>query len=315
VIFLLGAGASIDAGMPSVTDLAGELRRRLPGVRDINGQTCRKFLQLFDAIAECDPEARNNYERFFEWLLLFIQVQREPYRRAIGINFGPDLAEAAAPLAFVIKQPTWKILSERHQSTTYQPDYLANLGHFLPQRGRLKVFTLNYDLCVEDACRAQGIDVATGFLPGVGTWSPSQFHRLTAGINLYKLHGSINWSPGGDLPDQGLIERYPADWSREPELLLGPRSKLQHDDPYVTLYSEFHDALRHTTVCVAIGCSFRDDHVRWPVREAGRRGMKTIDVNPSSVEWVFEGYKEISMGTKEAFESNAIRDAIEAAGA
>ena len=70
VIFLLGAGASMDAVFPNVAGLTHELRDRLPHVRDRNGETCAEFPELFDAIAQHDPEAGRNYERFFEYLEL-----------------------------------------------------------------------------------------------------------------------------------------------------------------------------------------------------------------------------------------------------
>jgi SIR2-like domain len=131
-----------------------------------------------------------------------------------------------------------------------------------PTEGRLKVFTTNYDLCIEDACRCQGIDVITGFQPSTGQWSPSVFQSVAPGINLYKLHGSLSWSYFSAVPpdsaNQPLVESYPPQWNKEPELLLGPGLKLQHDDPFVTLYCEFHRAIRRAKVCVAIGYSFRD---------------------------------------------------------
>lgn len=308
VIFVLGAGASRDAGMPLVAQLTEELRDRLPGLR-INGKTRPEFPKLFDAIVEHDPDVKDNYERFFEWLGLLGKVQRNPFRRALRVEIEPDLAAVVGELAFRIKLPIWEILRSRHHCATYRPDYLAKLGEFLPERGRLKAFTLNYDLSVEDACRAQGIDVITGFQPSTGRWNPSGFRARTRGINLYKLHGSLNWVLDDNLPDRRLIEYYPPQWDKEPELLLGPGVKLQHDDPFVTVYSEFHKALRRAKVCVVIGYSFRDDHIKEPLREASRRGMTIVDVNPLSIETGFENYKEVSLGAKEALESDAILDA------
>jgi hypothetical protein len=172
------------------------------------------------------------------------------------------------------------------------------------------VFTLNYDLCVEDACRAHGTNVITGFQPGNGGWSPLQFRTGNRGINLYKLHGSLNWGLDDKLIKRRLVERYPPKWDKEPELLLGPGSKLQHDDPFVTLYSEFHKAVRRAGVCVVIGYSLRDDHIKEPLLEAGRRGMTVIDVNPSATDRSLERYKRVSMGAKEAFESGVLYDAV-----
>ncbi|MBY5868637.1 SIR2 family protein [Rhizobium leguminosarum] len=313
-VFLVGAGASVDAGMPLVTQLTKELRDRLPDIRDINGHTRAEFPALFNAIASHDDEVIENYERFFEWLSFIRQAQMGPFNKLTCFTLPPQLLTAAGELAFVIKKPVWEILRSQHQLPTYQPGYFARLRDFLPEHGRLKVFTTNYDLCVEDACRNQGIDVVTGFHPSTGQWTPSLFRNPGPGINLYKLHGSLNWNLGDDGVDWGNcppVERYPPKWDQEPDLILGPGSKLQHDDPFVTLYAELHRAIRRAKVCVAIGHSFRDLHIKEPIRGASHRGMTVIDVNPSPCEWSFCHYTKIRMRAKEALESGKILQAIQ----
>lgn len=312
-IFLLGAGASMDAGMLSVAQLTASLRERLPSLRDINGNTRAEFLALFEAIARHDDEVPQNYERFFEWLVLMRQGQKAPFHKLVRFELEQPLVTAAGEIAFVIKQPICEILRSRHECSTYRPGYLAKLGDFLPEQGRLRVFTTNYDLCIEDACRAEGIDVKTGFHPDSGQWCPSLFRNEAPGINLYKLHGSLNWGLSDDLSDleyRPLVERYPPRWDKEPELILGPGSKLQPDDPYAALYAEFHRAIRQAKVCIAIGYSFRDNHIKMPVRRASHRGMTVIDVNPSAEEWTFDCYTKIRMGAKEAFESGKVLNAV-----
>ncbi len=73
----------MDAGMPSVVQLTTGLRERLPGLKDINGDTRPEFPMLFDAIAHHDGEVTKNYERFFEWLALLCQGQRDPFHKAV----------------------------------------------------------------------------------------------------------------------------------------------------------------------------------------------------------------------------------------
>jgi len=66
LIFLLGGGASVDAGMPAVAGLTKELKRRLPRLRDINGKRRAGLARLFDAVARVDPSILCNHERFFD---------------------------------------------------------------------------------------------------------------------------------------------------------------------------------------------------------------------------------------------------------
>ena len=313
IVFLIGAGASADAGMPLVSCLTTEIREQLRLLPDINGEIRPEFPKLFDAIAHEDQEVLTNYERFFEWISLINRSQVDPFRKLIRFDLDQYLLDAAPFLAWSIKKPIWKFFSLRHNCSTYQPGYFSKLGGFLPERSRLKVFTTNYDLCIEDACRACGIEVVTGFHPRTGQWSPSLFRGRSPGINLYKLHGSLNWGLSDNLTDlqnRPLIESYPANWDKEPELILGPGSKLQPDDPYASLYAEFHKAIRTAKVCVAIGYSFRDEHIRQPIQQANSRGMIVIDVNPSPVGWSFSRSIKLKMGARQAFDDEEISRAI-----
>jgi hypothetical protein len=300
-IFLLGAGASADAGMPLVAELTQEMRQRLSRDED-----CRCAVELFDGLSKCDPEIPSNYERFFEWVQLLIRVQTGPFRKVVKrFAVSRKLIEAAPDTAFALKKPIYDILRGRRRRTGYRPGYFAKLGEFIPERGRLKIFTTNYDLCLEDGCRNQGIDVVTGFHSRSGKWRPSCFEGTSPGINLYKLHGSLNWGQ----TDEGRwrIVSYPPDWNGEPELVLGPGRKLQDDEPFVTLYAEFHRALRRAKALVAIGCSFRDDHIKKPVRGAAMDfGMKVIEVYSQGL----DVSQPVPRRAKEALENGEIGRAL-----
>jgi len=292
-IFLLGAGASADAGMPLVAELTRELRQRLHSDADF------RCAELFDALTKCDPEIASNYERFFEWIQLLIKLQTKPFRQLVsGYVVDQELLNAAQHAPFLVKSPICDILRSRRQCTSYRPGYFGGLRKFIPASGRLKVFTTNYDLCLEDGCQNEGIDVVTGF-DSKGRWRPSCSEGTARGINLYKLHGSLNW---GQLSER--IVSYPLDWDGEPELVLGPGKKLQHDEPFVTLYAEFHRALRRAKTLVAIGCSFRDDHIRRPVVGAVHHfGVKVIEVYSKSLN---ESEQLIPLSAKKALEGGKI---------
>jgi hypothetical protein len=305
-MFLLGAGASADANMPLVDQLTSELRKRLPHVLDVNGNRCSEFPELFDTLAEYDPEIRRNYERFFEWLR-FLKDAQGPFKQGVRVKLDRRLRDAILPLIWVIRNPIAKILRLRHKSKTYCFHYFSALANFIPSQGPLKVFSTNYDLCVEDACRRyRDIEVITGFHPRSPgnprrrSWDPNRFHHSNRAINLYKLHGSLNWTT---LSNGEIAEHYPPLWTRAPELLLGPGSKIQHDDPFAFLYSEFHQALRTAQTCVVIGYSFRDKHIAGPVQAANDRGLNVIEVRPGHLD---SNYVRISKSAKEALISGEL---------
>ena len=322
VIFLLGAGASVDAGIPSVAKLTCELRKRLPDLEE--GKSCNRktFPALFDAISKRDPLAGKNYERFFEWIQLLIKGRQKPFRELTKFELEPRLVKAATDLAWVIADPIRDILREKHQEDSYQPGYLAKLGKFVPNQGRLDVFTTNYDLCVEEAFTNQKIDVTTGFCQHSEEWLPSLFFSPGPRINLYKLHGSLNW-----YQTDGVVGRphevYPPVWEKgkRSELVLGPALKLQSDDPFTTLYSEFHRAVRKAKVCVAIGCGFQDEHIRKPLEYATKRpvcAMTLLNVGPEVPDLGCQGdlgfevdkYFPIKCGAKAALSGDHIWDKV-----
>jgi hypothetical protein len=189
LIFLLGAGATVDAGMPTVAQLTRELRNQLPILPDTNDTQRREFGQVFELFEASDPSVAENYERFFEWINLILEIHKDPFRKLIHTTIPQSLIEAMSHLRSVIPQEVARLLSSRKTDT----NYLTRLAEFSPHNGRLKVFTLNYDCCVEDACRTTGIDITTGFDPTNKKWSPSLFEKKVSGINLYKLHGSLRW--------------------------------------------------------------------------------------------------------------------------
>jgi hypothetical protein len=292
LIFLLGAGASVDAGMPTVAQLTKELKARLPKLRDVNGRCRDEFVQIFDLIKIYDTSVDTNYERFFEWIYLLIKAQTEPFRNLIKINVDTSLVEAMADLTLVIGGEIARLLASRKT----EPNYLTRIGDFLPPQGRLKVFTLNYDCCLEDACHNAGIDLTTGFDPSTKKWNPSLFQRKSKGINLYKLHGSLRWFGTRDMNlandqfqhdlvlmelEPGALQYLPSniDVTQRPELVLGPGSKVQPDDPFLTLLYEFQRSLHQAKVCVIIGYSHRDDHINKMLSQAFDRGLSILDVN------------------------------------
>jgi len=327
LIFLLGAGASVDAGLPTVDQLTKQLRTRLPELSDVNGIHRPEFGEVFNLIEAYDPLVGRNYERFFEWIKLLLDCQKEPFRKIIETKISAALIEAMAHLPFVIGGEISRLLD----SIKSMPDYLTRLADFLPEKGRLKVFTINYDCCVEDACRIEGIDVTTGFDSVKRKWKPSLFQSKSKGVNLYKLHGSLRWNSMRDLrlsgdrfqynlvPMElqleqrsnipGYIDVHPGGW-----LVLGPGNKIQSDDPFITLFYEFHRSLHGAKVCVVIGYSYQDPHINTVLDLGIDRGVSLVDANsggPCGRYLASKRYYPIRLTAKNALMSGAIKSKIE----
>lgn len=290
-IFLLGSGASVDAGMPTVAELTEKLKNSLKALPDINGVKRLEFAQVFELIEMVDESAAENYERFFEWISLLCKVHTEPFRKLIHTDTQLVHDDAIGHLRSIIGPEIASILC----SYRPEPSYLSQLGDFLPDEGRLKVFTLNYDCCVEDACREAEIDITTGFDPITKKWNPSVFETRIRGINLYKLHSSLRWLPVRDnrvlqhkftlmelLPGEDRQLPDNIDVQKEPELILGPGNKLQYDDPFLSLFYEFRKSLFEAKYCVVIGFGYRDPHITKSIDDAIDEGLRVLDVNINS---------------------------------
>jgi len=324
VIFLLGAGASVDAGMPVVSELTKDLRQRLPLLPDMNGASCPDFGRIFDFIEKYDRSVASNYERLFEWIKLILDVEKEPFRKLVMIDISQNLLRAMAHLTMVVGAEIARILNSCQAS----PDYLSGIADFMPSNGRLKVFTLNYDCCLEDACRVAETDVTTGFDPVNHHWKPQLFEDQGKGINLYKLHGSLRWFGARDrnLPDDQFRRRLitlelrpedelPMGWERvsSPTLILGPE-KVHSFDPFVTLLSEFQKALRSAKTCVIIGYGFGDPHINELIERSLDAGTHIIEVTPDEFhgDYISEiRYSHIQLTTKNALTNNAIKVMLE----
>jgi len=297
--------------MPAVQTLTVELRDKLPYLRDVNGRLRPEFGEIFEVLAKRDPEVSDSYERFFKWIHLIGEAQQTPFREIMRVGLTAKLKKAAAELPFLIGGVVKELLLGKR----IRPDYLARLADFIPSRGRMKVFTLNCDCCVEEACRKAGVTLTTGFDPRSGKWRPSLFSGKERGINLHKLHGSLCWFLDMKaVSDSGLIAYVEVASLRqaerligsrqagEPELILGPGSKLQADDPFLTLFYEFSRAMVRARVCVVMGFGYKDDYVKKALDQAAARGTRIIDVNPGDPygRYVSDNYCHLKMGAKQA---------------
>ena len=192
-VFLLGAGASAEAGVMTSTDMVSALLKRFQSDRDL-----RKLLRVLTKGLGRHP----NIEDLL--VALDVVIDRSscdgwPLVREWHFPLASRRAGAwAAELAAYIRRRLFGWLKQRRSSA-----YLAGLYDFSAERRGsseprvTNVFTLNYDLTVENACRAAGIRCWTGFAANndepvaYSTWE----RRLLTqrGLRLHKLHGSVNW--------------------------------------------------------------------------------------------------------------------------
>ena len=157
-------------------------------------------------------------------------------------------------------------------------DYLSPLVRLAEaQEGGLDILTLNYDLTVETSAEQNGVVVCNG----IESWEPGKdllFNAGKGGINLYKMHGSLDWvlehAGSGITPPKISVGRDSFDeddhmYGRErlPWIVVGEREKLSTDGPMLNLMRAAEDALSNASNLVIVGYSFGDRHINNMVRD------------------------------------------------
>jgi hypothetical protein len=130
----------------------------------------------------------------------------------------------------------------------------------------LRIFSLNYDLCVE-RLNSHEFRVETGF-GGVGPkfpWDWERFEDSDSGppppqAYLYKLHGSINWKRD-NAKNLFCLEQTEGIQPEDMEVIFGRDFKLEAADPYLFYIYEFRKCSLEAKLIVAIGYGFGDNHI------------------------------------------------------
>jgi len=141
----------------------------------------------------------------------------------------------------------------------------------------LRVFSLNYDLCVE-RLGSNDFRVEAGF-PGVGPkcpWDWERFEDTDAGptplpqVYLYKLHGSINWKREETTKNLFSVEQTESIEPERMEVIFGRDFKLEAADPYLFYAYEFRKFTLIAKLIVVIGYGFGDNHINKMLTQAIR---------------------------------------------
>jgi hypothetical protein len=258
--FLFGAGTSVEAGFPVMTDLTKNVVSQL----DRSSRGC-----LDEALAQ----ARLSYDDGIGTpnIEVIADLVIEHAINSGNIRF-TALTEALKNLV------TNTILSIKDPNLDHHVRFLK----LLKQRafGRsvcVYIFSTNYDVLFELAGARAGVIVETGFIGSVERFFDPQRFSTACGalrpasrfsehpvltVRLIKLHGSVAWI----TRDGAVLERHPAsinpDTSR---VMILPRRRKVIDTlshPYDTLFNLSSRVLgAECKYLVSCGFSYGDDHI------------------------------------------------------
>ena len=244
-LVLLGAGASVDAGVPAAFAITDEIRERLNGREHRGGNLGRLLDFVCERLNSQSTSLKLDVERVFSAVELLAErgtLEVSPFverwDRAVDSWEREPGRGAHDNVYAALRDRMLFELRDLVATTRKQVSYLEPLVRFAADPRRATIATLNYDLSIERAGEAAGIDVHTGIDHWVnsGTWDWPK-----AGVRLLKLHGSIDWAWEDDPPEDGrLPSRYirqippTAGDAQAPALVFGLRGKLRAEGPFLS---------------------------------------------------------------------------------
>lgn len=287
IILLLGAGASVEAEIPDSSNMVSEIENL---VSSDDGKWCR-FRDLYRYIRSSifyseglkgffGENVPFNIERLVDvldeldkkeghTLYPFVGAWNPKLLDVAGAGFS-KIGEFRSEIIHILRH-RWIPLAENERAAYYKGLLRFQNEYHYP----LRVFSLNYDLCVEEACGRE--KVRRGFSGEERVWDWRLFDETSddpVPILLYKLHGSLDWG----FQEAGRVKYYDSPSTIKDDqvaLIFGTSYKLQYVDPFLYLAYELRrwtlDAVR---VIVCIGYGFNDDHINRILEQSLRQNRR-----------------------------------------
>jgi hypothetical protein len=210
IVFILGAGASVESGAPSMwnfLDVAANLllQGKVDHARG-DFETVFKVIGHLQRVHSKSNLDLINIESIFTALELGKVIQAVP---------GLDVKEIPFAIAslkrLIVETLEQTIVIPTRKGSIYPPPAYAALAQFIRRvafegqpRQTVSIITFNYDVSADIALVREGLQVNY------------HLHPTEQGISLLKLHGSLNWASttSGDIlpvPLDKYVHRYQGD--------------------------------------------------------------------------------------------------------
>jgi hypothetical protein len=291
IIFFLGAGASVPAGVPDTRsfiygkttkdDTGGFLenikKSGIEGERKVleallerlEGKLGKKQIDLekvLESITELNNLSESVLPEFFEEKKFIFDQEDLKHLR----NLEKKLRE---------------FIRERTMVSDDKVEYLGPLRDFVP----LRIYSVNYDTCIEQFCKKYSLTYTDGFEL---YWHPDFFgEEEKYDVKHYKLHGSVMWW----LTNRNTYVKIPIGSPVENiELITGEIArnvmsypvpgKTDYERPLLDLKSMLYHDLKQARMCIVIGYSFRDESLRQIFYEASEENndLLIVLISPSA---------------------------------
>lgn len=276
IIFLLGAGASVEAEVPNTYSFVSQF------VNSVTDNEKKKAITLIiDELKKWERNHSGRDEIDIELLLETLMKLEDKDNETILQFYSPN------PL-FNLNFDFSKLILDLKDFIKYKsivPEeklgYLQPLIEFIEEvpNSPLDIISLNYDICIEQFCNVHKLTWKDGFDV---RWNANIFQDSSSDVNLYKLHGSVMWykSDRGDyikVPIMtGSSEIQLITGERAKNVMLYPMRKWDYIEPIFELLLRAKSLLesKECKYLICIGYSFRDEHIRDILWDVARKNKE-----------------------------------------
>ncbi len=257
-VIVLGSGASIPAGLPSMDALASHLKCTMKAEMS-TGPDEELVNQFIDELSDKDLESALQEVNLNERLSSHVVKQTWELVCAADVDVFDAVLQNAnhLPLAKLYR-------------------YLFNSTH-----RRVSVVTTNYDRLAEYAADAAGYCHYTGF--GYGhlrrRQSPSrlslkQGSEQARTVDVWKVHGCLDWFTDQMNRVVALTTARSIPRGLRPAIVTPGIEKFQraHSEPFRSTIAEADAVLTHANAYLCVGFGFNDTHIQPKLLERWRSG-------------------------------------------
>jgi hypothetical protein len=273
VLVLLGAGASVDAGIPHSAQMVRY-------IEDALKQEWKQYKELYDYVRNAIYHAdgiRGTYDVAYNIEQLVVSLdelsrrEEHPLYPFIGA-WNPRLTQVTGSAFETVSEFRTKILEKLRREWIEIPNYdragyYSGLINFQRELNYpLRVFSLNYDLCVERAYQAEYREYPErGFEKSdERIWNHLLLEEgspADKNLYLYKLHGSIDWRREPETGKLTYSDSSSTIKIEESSLIFGTAYKLQYVDPFLFLVYQLRRWSLEARLILVVGYGFRDEHI------------------------------------------------------
>ncbi len=264
LVVLVGLGPSASVGGPKMSDLWRKVQEKDPA----------KFLAIQARVGDATPVAETGD---IEALLSKCQLLAH-----LPVGADASVATFISDAERIIAEACREFVATADLSD--HEHLIRILARRSPNKPRTRIFTTNYDLCIERAAGSSGAYIVDGF----GRESTPVFDGMNFDIDfvrrrieskspefidgvvhLAKLHGSVDWA----AEDSRIVRREkPA-----APVLIYPRSdkfELSYRQPFLEMMSQLQSALRQPSIgLLVLGFGFADAHLSEMILSAVKRNL------------------------------------------